>query len=151
MGGDLLPHHNQRRPMAVTQKIKLRVIELRAEGLSFAKIAKEAKISKQTAVDIVRDNIDEVTTLQAVEMEALIDAERVNQRGRIEQLSALHSRLRQEIEQRDLSEVPTEKLINLFIKTSETLKGEVTTPVVRSTEEQESDRRSRSRNDWFSL
>lgn len=137
--------------MAVTQKIKLRVIELRAEGLSFAKIAKEAKISKQTAVDIVRDNIDEVTTLQAVEMEALIDAERVNQRGRIEQLSALHSRLRQEIEQRDLSEVPTEKLINLFIKTSETLKGEVTTPVVRSTEEQESDRRSRSRNDWFSL
>lgn len=137
--------------MAVTQKIKLRVIELRAEGLSFAKIAKEAKISKQTAVDIVRDNIDEVTTLQAVEMEALIDAERVNQRGRIEQLSALHSRLRQEIEQRDLSEVPTEKLINLFIKTSETLKGEVTTPVVRSTEEQESDRRSRSQNDWFLL
>ena len=142
MGGDLLPHHNQRRPMAVTQKIKLRVIELRAEGLSFAKIA------KQTAVDIVRDNIDEVTTLQAVEMEALIDAERVNQRGRIEQLSALHSRLRQEIEQRDLSEVPTEKLINLFIKTSETLKGEVTTPVVRSTEEQESDRRSRNLTDW---
>lgn len=128
--------------MAVTQKIKLRVIELRAEGLSFAKIA------KQTAVDIVRDNIDEVTTLQAVEMEALIDAERVNQRGRIEQLSALHSRLRQEIEQRDLSEVPTEKLINLFIKTSETLKGEVTTPVVRSTEEQESDRRSRNLTDW---
>ena len=142
MGGDLLPHHNQRRPMAVTQKIKLRVIELRAEGLSFAKIA------KQTAVDIVRDNIDEVTTLQAVEMEALIDAERVNQRGRIEQLSALHSRLRQEIEQRDLSEVPTEKLINLFINTSETLKGEVTTPVVRSTEEQESDRRSRNLTDW---
>ena len=134
--------------MAVTQKVKLRVIELRAEGLSFAKIAKEAKISKQTAVDIVRNNIDEVSTLQAVEMEALIDAERVNQRGRIEQLSALHNRLRQEIEQRDLSDVPTEKLISLYIKTSETLKGEVTTPVVRSTEEQLTDCRNRSLAEW---
>ncbi len=126
--------------MAITQQIKLRVIELRAEGLSYAKIAKEANIAKQTAVDIIRDNIDEVETLQAVEMDALIDAERVNLRGRIEQLSALHSRLRQEIEQRDLSDVPTEKLISLFIKTSETLKGEVTPPVVRSTEEQRQDR-----------
>lgn len=126
--------------MSVTQQIKLRVIELRAEGLSYAKIAKEANIAKQTAVDIIRDNIDEVETLQAVEMDALIDAERVNLRGRIEQLSALHSRLRQEIEQRDLSDVPTEKLISLFIKTSETLKGEVTPPVVRSTEEQRQDR-----------
>lgn len=126
--------------MAITQQIKLRVIELRAEGLSYAKIAKEANIAKQTAVDIIRDNIDEVETLQAVEMDALIDAERVNLRGRIEQLSALHNRLRQEIEQRDLSDVPTEKLISLFIKTSETLKGEVTPPVVRSTEEQRQDR-----------
>lgn len=130
--------------MAVTQKIKLQVIELRAEGLSYAKIAKEAKISKQTAVDIVRDNIDEVSTLQAVEMEALIDAERVNQKGRIEQLSALHSRLRQEIEKRDLTDVPTDKLIRLFIQTSETLKGEVTTPEVRSSEEQRSDKNHRN-------
>ena len=126
--------------MAITQQIKLRVIELRAGGLSYAKIAKEANIAKQTAVDIIRDNIDEVETLQAVEMDALIDAERVNLRGRIEQLSALHSRLRQEIEQRDLSDVPTEKLISLFIKTSETLKGEVTPPVVRSTAEQQQDK-----------
>lgn len=129
--------------MAITQQIKLRVIELRAEGLSYAKIAKEANIAKQTAVDIIRDNIDEVETLQAVEMDALIDAERVNLRGRIEQLSALHSRLRQEIEQRDLSDVPTEKLISLFIKTSETLKGEVTPPVVRSTAEQQQDKQIR--------
>ena len=139
MWEQLSPITDKGKYMAVTQKIKLRVIELRAEGLSFAKIAKEANISKQTAVDIVRENIDEVTTLQA----ALIDAERVNQRGRIEQLSALHSRLREEIEQRDLSQIPTEKLIKLFIKTSETLKGEVTTPEVRSSEEQRKDRNNR--------
>ena len=134
--------------MAVTNQVKLRVIELRAEGLSYANIAKEMSIAKQTAVDIVKDNIEEVQTLQAVEMEALIDAERVNQRGRIEQLSALHSRLRQEIEQRDLSDVPTEKLINLYIKTSETLKGEVSFPEARSTDEQKADSYNRALMNW---
>lgn len=111
--------------MAVTQKVKLRVIELRAEGLSFANIAKEVNIAKQTAVDIVRENIDEVDSLQAIEMEALIDASKVNQRGRIEQLSELHTKLREEIARRDLSEVPTDKLIKLYLNTSETLRGEV--------------------------
>lgn len=135
--------------MATTQQVKLRVIELRAEGLSYANIAKEMSIAKQTAVDIVRDNIEEVATLQAVEMEALIDAERINQKGRIEQLSTLHTRLREEIEQRDLSELPTEKLINLYLKTSETLKGEVTTaPEARSSEEQKSARIQRNILNW---
>ena len=125
--------------MAVTNKIKLRVLELRAEGLSYAKIAEEASISKQTAVDIVKANIDQVTTLQAVEMEAFLDTSRVNYKGRVEQLSALHTRLREEIERRDLSQVPTDKLIALYLKTSDSLKGEVKTPCIRSTHEQEKD------------
>lgn len=130
--------------MATDTKIKLRVIELRAEGQSFAKIAEALKISKQTAVDIVRDNRDQVETLQAVEMEALFDAERVNLRGRVEQLSALQAKLREEIESRDLSEIPTDKLIALFIKTTNALKGEVFTPVAKSLTEQEADANERN-------
>lgn len=129
--------------MAVTQAVKLRVIELRAEGLSYADIATEAKISKQTAVDIVRSNIDQVNTLQAVEMEALLDASKVNLKGRVEKLAALQDRLRSEIEQRDLSDIPTDKLIALYLKTSDTLKGEVPTPIPLSTEEQEEEARKR--------
>jgi hypothetical protein len=130
--------------MATDTKIKLRVIELRAEGKSFAKIAEAVKISKQTAIDIVKENIDEVETLQAVEMEALFDASRVNLRGRVEQLSALQAKLRDEIAQRDLSEVPTDKLITLFIKTTEALKGEVYTPEAKSSFEQKADANERS-------
>ena len=131
--------------MSVTQKVKLRVIELRAEGLSYANIAKEVNIAKQTAVDIVRDNIDEVDTLQAIEMEALIDASKVNQRGRIEQLSELHSKLREEIAKRDLSEVPTDKLIKLYLNTSQTLRGEVeeVSSQPKSLAEQQQDARKR--------
>ena len=139
--------------MSVPQKVKLRVIELRAEGLSYANIAKETKIAKQTAVDIIRDNIEEVETLQAIEMEALIDASKVNQRGRIEQLSELHTRLREEIGRRDLSEVPTDKLIKLYLNTSETLKKEVEDPdttAVRSQQEQQQTARNReyTQSEW---
>jgi orotate phosphoribosyltransferase-like protein len=134
--------------MATPEKIKLRVLELRAEGLSFAKIAEETKVAKQTAVDIVKENIDEVSTLRAIEMEALFDTQRVNQRGRIEQLSALHTRLREEIASRDLTDVPTDKLITLYIKTSEALKGEVFTPTIQSTEEQQQAARDRARWDF---
>lgn len=138
--------------MSVPTKVKLRVIELRAEGLSFANIAKEANVSKQTAVDIIRDNIEEVQTLQAIEMEALIDASKVNQRGRIEQLSELHSRLREEIAKRDLSDVPTDKLIKLYLNTSETLKEEVTpsTTAVQSQQEQQQTARNReyTQSEW---
>lgn len=121
--------------MAISNKVKLRIIELRAEGLPFAKIAEAVNVSKQTAMEIVKDNIDEVTSLQAVEMEALFDNERVNLRGRVEQLSALQARLREEIAKRDLSKVPTEKLIALFIKTNQALREEVYTPDVKTVSE----------------
>lgn len=52
--------------MAVTEKIRLQVIQLRAEGLSYEKISKQVGIAKQTAVDIARDRIDEVSTLQGI-------------------------------------------------------------------------------------
>lgn len=99
--------------MAVTEKIRLRVIELRAEGVSYDKISKEVGIAKQTAVDIAREQLDSISTLQAIKMEAIFEAERVNARGRIEQLAALHTRLREEIERRNLADLPTEKLISL--------------------------------------
>lgn len=137
--------------MAVTEKVRLRILELRAEGLSYAKIAEEASVSKQTAVDIVKANIDQVTTLQAVEMEAFLDTSRINYRGRVKQLSDLHNRLREEIERRDLSDIPTDKLINLYLKTSDSLKGEVKTPCIRSTYEQEQDAAERSATEQWSL
>lgn len=122
--------------MATPTNVKVKIVELRAEGLSYAKIAQQLNVSKQTAVDVVRDNIDQVSTLQGIEIEALFDAKQVNARGRIEQLSALQTKLREEIERRDLTDVPTDKLIALFLKTSESLKHEVFTPTIQSTEEQ---------------
>jgi plasmid maintenance system antidote protein VapI len=133
--------------MSVSNKVKLRIIELRAEGLSYAKIAEALKISKQTALEIVRDNKDEVTSLQAMEMEALFDAEKINLRGRVEQLSSLQARLREELAKRDLSKIPTDKLIALFIKTNQALKDEVFTPEVKSVAEIQQERNDQQLKD----
>jgi intein-encoded DNA endonuclease-like protein len=127
----------------ITESIKLRVIELRAEGVSYSDIAQQLTIAKQTAVNIAKENIDEIGTLRAIEVEATFKAQRINRDGRIAQLSQLHQRLREEIERRDLSELPTKDLVALFLKTSDSLKGEVYSPEIRSTEEQAQDRSQR--------
>ena len=107
--------------MATGTKLRVRIID-RAGGLSYAKIAEALRISKQTAVDIVRDNLDQVATLQA--------------------------RLREEIEQRELSQIHTDKLITLFIKTTQALKEEVYTPEAKSSSEQTKDAQERSLYNW---
>lgn len=123
--------------MAVNNQTKLQIISLRAEGRSYASIAKEIKVSKQTAIDVARSNIDQIETLQGAELEALFEAKRINLEGRLEQLSTLQRRLLEEIERRDLSDLPTKDLINLYLSTSKTIKEEVFTPRILSTSEQE--------------
>lgn len=127
----------------ITEPVKLQVIQLRAEGVSYSKIADKLSISKQTAVNIAAERIDEIDTLRAVEVEAFFKSQQINRDGRIEQLSLLHQRLREEIARRDLTELPTKDLVALFLKTSDTLKGEVYSPTIRSSDQQEKDRRDR--------
>lgn len=124
--------------MAVSNQTKLQIITLRAQGISYAKIAEEVKVSKQTAIDIARAERDQIDTLQATEMEALFEAHKINLKGRLEQLSTLQRRLLEEIKKRDLSDLPTKDLINLYLSTSKSIKEEVFTPEILSTSEQES-------------
>lgn len=135
--------------MALTTQTKLQIIELRAEGLPYAKIAEEVKVSKQTAVDVVGESRDQIATLQAIQMEALFEAQRVNLRGRVEQLSALQRRLLEEIERRDLSDLSTDKLITLYLNTTKNLKEEVfTTKMETTTEQAETSRQREIFNKW---
>lgn len=135
--------------MVLTTQTKLQIIELRAEGLPYAKIAEEVKVSKQTAVDVVGESRDQIATLQAIQMEALFEAQRVNLRGRVEQLSALQRRLLEEIERRDLSDLSTDKLITLYLNTTKNLKEEVfTTKMETTTEQAETSRQREIFNKW---
>ncbi len=89
---------------------------------------------------------DAIETLQATEMEALYEEHRINQRGRLEQLSELQRKLLEEIQKRDLTDVPTKDLFNLFLSTTKSIKEEVTptAPKILSSSEQEDSARQRA-------
>lgn len=112
------------------------ILELRAMGFSFARIAKETGVSKQTAVDICKANEEKIATLNAVEIESLYEQHRITLFERLKAHANLLSRIREEIEQRDLSEITTDKLIDLYLKTSSSLKSELLEPTFQSSEEQ---------------
>ena len=123
---------------------KRRILELRARGLSYAKISEEVAVAKQTAIDICKAQEEAIATLQALELEELYETHRITKRERIAAHASLLSRIRTEIESRNLTDVPTEKLIDLYIKTSSALSEEIIEPNFQSTEEQERDRKERA-------
>ena len=67
----------------ITTEKQAEVIKLRAQGYSFAKIADQAGIAKQTAVDICRNSREELSTLQALFLDELYETEKVSREERI--------------------------------------------------------------------
>lgn len=102
--------------MAIGKEKELRIIELRAKGHSFATIATEADVAKQTAVDVCRKYRERVEALEALEIEELYEKEKISTTERVKAFSDLLRRLREEIEKRDLSDVSTDKLIDFYFK-----------------------------------
>lgn len=115
--------------------VKLKIVELRAKGLSIAKVAEELGIAKQTVVDVCKDNKEEVASLYAVQLEQLYESERITATERIKALSTLVSKIRAELESRELSDVPTDKLVDLYLKTLSAVDGAVIEPTFKSTQE----------------
>jgi hypothetical protein len=92
------------------QETIARFIFLRAQGWSFNRIAVELNISKPTLIKWGRQHQFEIANLRATETEAL--AERVfrQRHERWEVLGRQLKRLEDEIEKRDLEEIPASRL-----------------------------------------
>jgi hypothetical protein len=87
-----------------------RFIMLRSQGWSFNRLAVELQISKPTLIKWSRQHQFEIANLRATETEAL--AERVfrQRHERWEVLARQLKRLEEEIEKRDLEEIPAARL-----------------------------------------
>lgn len=120
-----------------------RILELRAKGISYARIASEMGIGKQTAVDVCKENEEKVAALRALEFEELYETLRISAEERIKSHATLLAKIRKEIDERDLSDVPTDKLIDLYMKESAVLRDEMIEPVFSSTKEQRRDEEDR--------
>lgn len=122
---------------------KERFIELRAKGWSFDKISKELGKSKQTLIDWSKALEEEISNLKALELEALYEKYYLLKENRIQTFGDLLSRIKQEISNRDLSEIPSEKLLDIFLKYEIQLRDEIVDPTFKTTEEIEESKTDR--------
>lgn len=124
-------------------EIKERFIELRAKSWSFDKIAKELGKAKQTLIDWSKELQDEIANRKALELEALYETYYLQRENRIQNFGAMLSKIKKEVESRDLSDIPTDKLLDLFLKYSNQVKEEIIEPIYKSSQELIEERQDR--------
>ena len=122
---------------------KEKFIELRAKGWSFDKIAKELGKAKQTLIDWSKELEDEIANLKALELEALYEKHYLLKENRIETFGVLLRKLKDEVMSRDLSDVPTDKLLELLLKYNSQVKEEIVEPIYKSSQELIEERQDR--------
>ena len=122
---------------------KERFIELRAKGWSFDKIAKELGKAKQTLIDWSKELQDEIANRKALELEALYETYYLLKENRLQTFGAMLTKIKTEVESRDLSDVPTDKLLDLFLKYNSQVKEEVIEPIFKTSKEIKEERLDR--------
>ena len=110
---------------------KQEFMELRAKGISFAKISEQIGVSKPTLIDWSRELELKVSNLKAIEMEALYEEHRLNKEARIKRLSNQLNKLETEMESRSLADIPTSKLFDLYSNVLKTIKEETGTMIFK--------------------
>jgi hypothetical protein len=111
---------------------KERFIELRAKGWSFDRIAKELGKAKQTLIDWSKELQDEVANRKALELEALYETYYLLKENRLQTFGGLLNKIKDEVLSRDLSDVPTDKLLDLFLKYNSQIKEEIVEPIYKT-------------------
>jgi len=109
--------------MADLKKQK-RFIDLRATGMSYEKISAEIGVSKRTLINWGKKLSLEIADAHAVELEALQDEFYMLKERRIKLFGEKLKAISEEIDNRDLSDIPTEKLFDLFFKMYRVLERE---------------------------
>ena len=121
--GNITDTENQTDELGKEQQ-KAKFILLRAKGLSYAKIAKELKVSKSTLANWSQELQEEIAQAKAMELEALQEQYYLLKEGRIKLLGDQIKAIQAELSSRDLVKVNTEKLLELQLRYFSELKGE---------------------------
>jgi len=109
-------------------ELKHQFVELRAKGWSYSRIAKKLKVSKSTLSNWRSELEADIASLRAMELEALYERYWMLKEGRIRQIGGQVKAIIKELKSRNLSEVSTEKLLDLLLKFYDVLQSEYTEP-----------------------
>ena len=122
---------------------KEKFIELRAKGWSFDRIARELGRAKQTLIDWSKELQEEIANRKALELEALYESYYLMRENRLQTFGAMLTKIKKEVERRDLSDVPTDKLLELLLKYNSQVKEEIVEPIYKSSQEIKEERQDR--------
>jgi hypothetical protein len=103
---------------------KHRFVVMRAKGYSYARIGRELGVSKGTLTAWNTELEEEIARVRAMELEALQEEFFLLKEGRIRLIGEQLKAIQTEIGRRDLTQVRTEKLLELQLRYFEELKGE---------------------------
>jgi hypothetical protein len=103
---------------------KHRFVVMRAKGYSYARIGRELGVSKGTLTAWNTELEAQVAATRAMELEALQEEFFLLKEGRIRLIGEQLKAIQTEIGRRDLTQVRTEKLLELQLRYFEELKGE---------------------------
>ena len=106
-------------------ELKPEFVELRASGLSLAKIAERLSVSKTTLIAWEKELCNEIAEARFLEMQALLETYKVCKAERVKFLGKLYQRLTEELAQRDFSEVEPVKLLEMLFKVEQRLESEL--------------------------
>lgn len=123
---------------------KEKFIELRAKGWSFDKISKEIGKAKQTLIDWSKELQDEIANRKALELETLYEKYFLLKEAKIKKYGAILSKITNELESRDFSNVPTGRLLELYLLYFERLSQEVVEPSFKSSQDIKEERQDRN-------
>ena len=126
-----------------TIETKRRFIELRAKGYSLDKIAKELGKAKQTLLDWSRDLDQEIAQAKALELDSLYESYSLYKEARLKTLGEILSKLKKEVDNRDLTDLPTDRLLDLFLKYEGVVKESLVEPVFKYSREIDEEKEDR--------
>ena len=98
-------------------EIQQQFIELRAKGNSYDRIAKKLGVSKGTLIEWSRRLAVDTRNHQNVEMDILLEKHRLAKSHQIEMYGTQLNKVRDELEKRELSDISTDKLLAMELKT----------------------------------
>lgn len=97
-------------------ELKSQFIEKRAKGLSIRAIARELQLSPQTISNWHVELEEEIARLKAIELEALYEEFHLLKAHKLRRLGNQLLAIEEELSKRELSDVSTEKLMDLQLK-----------------------------------
>jgi len=116
-------------------EIKLQFVALRAKGWSYVRIARKLKVARATLANWSQEFEEEIASLKAMELEALHESYFMSKEARIKLLGDQIKAIQLELKNRDLTDVPTDKLLELLLRFQSQLQDEYIEPRPLSSQE----------------